>query len=111
MNKINNDDNKEAVSRSRSMICSADEQQENAERFTPEQRADTVIKKWQTEKTFLIHAHYTADIAAEIQEAVELERAYCASMAEHYGNELKRFMFPNQDFYDSIATAIRARNS
>ncbi len=82
MSKKDNIENKVAVSASRPMNCSADEHQENAERETPEQRADKFISKFRADIPFLASREMAEFIAAEIREAIELERAACAKIAE-----------------------------
>ncbi len=78
-----------------------------SERFTPEQRADTVIKKWQAGKNFLIHTHYRVDIAGAIREAVEVEREQCAKIAESTANHTYEAHVGRVS--KSIAAEIRAR--
>ncbi len=107
MNKKDNIPNKVAVSASRSMTCSADGHQENAERITPEQRADAIIQVVYADTPPPLWFELRDSIAAEIREAVELEREACANIAddahkdEEYGHAAFRCV--------QISQAIRSR--
>ena len=83
MSKKDKVDYKDAGLSSRSMTCSADAHQENAERETPEQIAGFIVLKAfihssdaQMKKSLL------KSIAAAIREAVKLEREECAKLAD-----------------------------
>jgi len=72
---------------SRSMNCSADGHGGNAERFTPEQRADAIIQVLYAEKPPPMQGELRDSIAAEIREAVELEREDCFRIASDHSTE------------------------
>lgn len=94
------------LSPKRPMICSADGHGGNAERFTPEQRADAIIHVLYDTKPPPMQFELRDSIAAEIREAVQVEREICARIAE------------NVDFQGdwdcelpTVELEIRARNS
>ncbi len=96
-----------AIKEISSMNCSADEHGGNAERFTPEQRADAIIQVVYADTPPPLWFELRDSIAAEIREAVELEREACANIAddahkdEEYGHAAFRCV--------QISQAIRSR--
>ena len=72
---------------SRSLNCSADGHGGNAKRFTPEQRADAVIQVLYADTPPPLQFELRDTIAAEIREAVELEREECLRIARDHSTE------------------------
>ncbi len=92
---------------SRSMNCSADAPDGNAERFTPEQRADAIIQVLYDDTPPPLRFELRDSIAAEIREAVELEREACAKLAEKLSTDAF-YKYPDGRG-GRIIQAIRAR--
>lgn len=67
---------------SRPLIGYTGGHQENAERFTPERRADAIIHVLYDNTSIPKCGELRDTIAAEIREAVELEREKCAQICE-----------------------------
>ena len=85
--KNKNVENKVAVSPSVPLIGSADGHGGNAERFTPEQRADAIIQVLYADTPPPMQFELRDSIAAEIREAVELEREDCFRIASDHSTE------------------------
>ncbi len=80
MSKKDNIENKEAVSASRRMNCSADGHQENAERATPEEIAVKALRGCVTYVPNSVIAILELRIARAVREAIELDRKDIAAM-------------------------------
>ena len=94
---------KVAVSASRPLIGSTAAVSGYAERATPEQRADAIIQVLYADTPPGLRFELRDTIAAEIREAVEVEREDCAKIAESYECDVR--------FAKSIKQEIRLRQS
>lgn len=108
--KNENQPKQDSGSPSRSLNCSADGHGGNAKRFTPEQRADAVIQILYTGGGVSAWFELRDNIAAEIREAVEVERQICSMMANHFSKELEKRIFTDDSFRESIAIMVYACN-
>lgn len=70
--------------------------------MTPEERARTVVERFEGNEYWIDKDQGTADVAAAIRAAVEAERKECATIADSYDG-----MYHNTARH--IAFAIRAR--
>ena len=102
-------DKKAAVSSSTATICSADGVDRNAERRTPDQRADAIIQVVYAD-TPPLWFELRDSIAAEIREAVEVERQICSMLANHFYKELEKSTFTANSLRESVAATVHACN-